>query len=901
MEWSVMVASVIKRDGTLVDFDRAKIEAAIKKALAATNALDAGQVTQIYGITESVIAGLDAELNSGPVNVETIQDAVVSTLIFMGYGKTADAYQSYRQAQSDKRHQAGLDVLDINVRQGDSLEPLDIKRLRATLDAACAGYADVSAEVLWQSVQRSLYEGMGADAIPQLCIKAAAAMIAEEPNYSYVAATLLNEVVELKAYENIGCYVSYDFDPRQLMSAASHFVNYVNAAIEIGRLDPRLDDFDLYLLGNALRPERNRQFTYLGLQTLADRYLLKTPSQGIIETPQELFMRVAMGLALNEDDKNDRAIEFYHAISAFDLMPSTPTLFNSGTVRPQLSSCYLTTVPDDLSGIYQALHDNAMLSKFAGGLGNDWSRVRAMGSHINGTNGKSQGVVPFMAVANASVVAVNQGGLRKGAAAAYLENWHLDIEEFLELRKNTGDERRRTHDMNTACWVSDLFMRRVQEGLNWTLFSPSDAPDLHELYGESFVEAYTRYEALAEQGLIPHKKVLAVTLWRKMLTMLFETGHPWLTFKDPCNLRSPQQHVGVVHSSNLCTEVTLNTSDDEVAVCNLLSINLAAHVDENGIDSDKLGRTVRTAMRMLDNVIDINYYPVPQARKSNLRHRPVGLGLMGFQDALYKLGLAYASDAAVEFADTSMEFISFCAILASTELAEERGHYESFQGSLWQQGKLPIDTVSAVSDVNRQKAMYWGELRELVSTRGMRNSNCMAIAPTATISLIAGVTQSIEPTYQNLFVKSNLSGDFTVTNTYLVADLKRAGLWDAKMRSDLRSSGGSVQGIDRIPAELKARFKTAFEIEPEWLIEAASRRQKWIDQAQSLNLYMKEPSGKKLSDMYMLAWKRGLKTTYYLHSQAASAVAQHTASAASSAAAEPPLVCSLETGCEACQ
>ncbi|MGB1202743.1 MAG: ribonucleoside-diphosphate reductase subunit alpha, partial [Alloalcanivorax venustensis] len=623
--------------------------------------------------------------------------------------------------------------------------------------------------------------------------------------------------------------------------------------------------------GAALKGERDMQFTYLGLQTLYDRYFIHHGDTRF-ELPQCFFMRVAMGLAVREDNREERAIEFYNLLSSFDYMSSTPTLFNAGTLRPQLSSCYLTTVPDDLSGIYSAIHDNAMLSKFAGGLGNDWTPVRALGAYIKGTNGKSQGVVPFLKVVNDTAVAVNQGGKRKGAVCAYLETWHLDIEEFIELRKNTGDDRRRTHDMNSANWIPDLFMKRVINEQDWTLFSPNDVPDLHDLYGEAFEKRYEEYEAMTRDGRMKlYKRLPAVNLWRKMLSMLFETGHPWFTFKDPCNLRSPQQHVGVVHSSNLCTEITLNTNQEEIAVCNLGSVNLAQHIVDGALDRDKLASTVKTAVRMLDNVIDINYYSVPQAERSNMKHRPVGLGIMGFQDALYKQGFSYASQEAVAFADQSMEAVSYYAIQASADLAEERGAYQSFDGSLWSQGVLPIDSIDILvkqrgedyCKVDRSQTLDWDSVRER-ARKGMRNSNVMAIAPTATIANITGVSQSIEPTYQNLYVKSNLSGEFTVVNPFLVNALKERGLWDNVMVNDLKYYDGSVLPIERVPDDLKEEFRTAFEIEPRWLVEAASRRQKWIDQAQSLNLYIAEANGKKLDVTYKMAWLLGLKTTYYL-------------------------------------
>lgn len=712
-----------------------------------------------------------------------------------------------------------------------------------------------------------------------------------------------------------------------------YFKNYIDRAISHELLTPDLAQYDLDKLGKALKPENDFKFTYLGLQTLYDRYFIHF--DGIrFELPQAFYMRVAMGLAINELDREARAIEFYNLLSSFDFMSSTPTLFNSGTLRPQLSSCYLTTVPDDLSGIYNAMRDNALLSKYAGGLGNDWTRVRGLGSHIKGTNGKSQGVVPFLKVANDTAVAVNQGGKRKGAVCAYLETWHIDVEEFLDLRKNTGDDRRRTHDMNTANWIPDLFMKRVAENADWTLFSPEEVSDLHDLTGLAFEEAYVAYEAKAANGEIRNFKTLpANDLWRKMLGMLFETGHPWVTFKDPCNLRSPQQHVGVVHSSNLCTEITLNTSNDEIAVCNLGSVNLPQHIGENGLDLEKLQRTVTTAMRMLDNVIEYNYYSVPQARHSNLQHRPVGLGIMGFQDALYKMRMPYSSEEAVNFADTSMEAVSYYTIEASSDLAKERGIYNSYEGSLWSQGILPIDSIKILKEArgdylqqDDSQTLDWNSLRAKVKAQGMRNSNTMAIAPTATISNICGISQSIEPTYQNLFVKSNLSGEFTVINPYMVKDLKDRGLWDEVMVNDLKYYDGSLQAIDRIPDELKALYTTAFEMDARWLIEAASRRQKWIDQAQSLNLYMAEPSGKTMDNLYKLAWVRGLKTTYYLRSMGATAaektsseapppvaiVSSTPASVSNTTAAdedlilgegvEAPKACSiLEPDCEACQ
>lgn len=692
-----------------------------------------------------------------------------------------------------------------------------------------------------------------------------------------------------------------------------YFKHYISKGIALELLDPRLQTFDLEKLTNALDLSHDAQFTYLGLQTLYDRYFIHH-NHHRFELPQAFFMRIAMGLAINEPDKNEKAIEFYQLLSSFDYMSSTPTLFNSGTPRPQLSSCFLSTVPDDLDGIFSAIKDNALLAKFAGGLGNDWTPVRGMGAYIKGTNGLSLGVISFLYVLNAMAIAVNQGGKRKGAVCAYLETWHLDIEDFLDLRKNTGDERRRTHDINTAHWIPDLFMQRVFEEKEWTLFSPNDVPELHDCFGKDFEKAYLAYEEKTLTGEIKHfKKIPAVALWRKMLSMVFETGHPWMTFKDTCNIRSPQQHAGVIHSSNLCTEITLNTSAEEIAVCNLGSINIPAHINEHGIDHAKLKKTIKTAIRMLDNVIDINYYSVPQARNSNLKHRPIGLGIMGFQDALYQLRIPYSSEEAVEFADRLMEAISYYAIEASADLALERGAYQSYPGSLWSQGILPIDSLELLQkarggylEVDRSQTLDWQALRDKIQVSGMRNSNVLAIAPTATISNICGVSQSIEPTYQNLYVKSNLSGEFTVINPYLVDDLKQLGLWDEVMVHDLKYYNGCLAPISRIPDELKQLYATAFEIDVKWLVEAGSRRQKWIDQAQSLNLYMPQPSGKKLDQLYRLAWLRGLKTSYYLRTLGATNAEKSTVHdrALNSVLAEVagPVLCPIDDPtCEACQ
>ena len=851
----------------------------------------------------------------GMIHIEDIQDQVELALMRASEHKVARAYVLYRERRTKERAElaekaapaASAKPAAVMVTRPDgSQRELTGGELRGLIGAACEGVDGVEPRLVFEETAKALYAGIKQVELEEALVMSARALVEREPNYSYVAARLLLGALRREAMgRSLGASDVAD------ATYADYLPAYVRTGVEAGLLDPRLGEFDLERIGKAIVPERDQQFAYLGLQTLYDRYLLHIDDVRF-EMPQALFMRVAMGLAVDEIDREERAIAFYEVLSKFDFMCSTPTLFNSGTRRPQLSSCFLTTVSDDLEGIFNAIKDNAMLAKFSGGLGNDWSRVRGMGSRIKGTNGQSQGVVPFMKVANDTAVAVNQGGKRKGAVCGYLETWHIDIEEFLELRKNTGDDRRRTHDMNTANWIPDLFMKRVHEDGDWTLLSPDEAGELHELYGQAFEEAYVRCEARAAAGeLRVSKKVKALDIWRKILSMLFETGHPWITFKDPCNVRSPQGHVGVVHSSNLCTEITLNTSDREIAVCNLGSVNLVNHLTEEGsLDVVKLEKTIHTAMRMLDNVIDINLYTVPAARRSNLRHRPVGMGLMGFQDALFKLRIPYASEAAAEFADRSMEQISYFAIQASSELAAERGRYASFEGSLWSRGILPYDSIELLErerggymNVDRTQRLDWDGLRERVKRVGMRNSNCMAIAPTATIANITGVSQSIEPIYKNLFAKSNLSGEFTIVNHYLVNDLKALGLWDEVMLHDLKYFDGSVQSIDRIPADLRELYATAFELDPSWLVMAASRRQKWIDQAQSLNLYMAEPSGKKLDILYRLAWTSGLKTTYYLRALGASHAEKSTITTGRlNAVSSGPKVCSItDPDCEACQ
>ncbi|AOU99610.1 ribonucleoside-diphosphate reductase subunit alpha [Acidihalobacter yilgarnensis] len=914
---SLPMMNVIKREGTIVPFDRTRIEVAVTKAFLDVENRKGEEpgrrIKEIASaITDDVMAALDRHPDRTP-HIEDIQDQVELALMRAGEHKVARAYVLYRERRAAERPKP-QDLLDpglaIHIKDANGkVMPLDGEMLIRRINLACENLAGVEPSRVRELTVKGCYEGMSISDLDQTLVMSARSLIERDPNYAFVAGRLLLDNLYTETTSRL---IEPGKRPSRLEMASLYrigFMQYIREGVRLELIDPVLADYNVSALADAIQPERDLKLDYLGLQTLADRYLIH--HDGVrIELPQMLFMRVAMGLAINEVDRETKAVEFYELLSSLDFMSSTPTLFNAGTLRPQLSSCYLTTVPDDLDGIFAAVKDNALLSKFAGGLGNDWTRVRGLGAHIKGTNGKSQGVVPFLKVANDTAVAVNQGGKRKGAVCAYLETWHVDVEEFLELRKNTGDERRRTHDMNTANWIPDLFMKRVAEEGEWTLFSPNETPDLHDLVGTAFEARYAEYEAKAARGeLKVFRKLKAVDLWRKMLSMLFETGHPWVAFKDPCNLRSPQQHVGVVHSSNLCTEITLNTSDDEIAVCNLGSVNLAQHVTEQGLDTAKLARTIKTAMRMLDNVIDYNYYSVPQAHRANLRHRPVGLGLMGFQDALYKLRLPYASEAAVEFADRSMEAVSYYAIKASAELARERGAYESFAGSLWSKGILPIDSVGYVSkarggycDMDDSATLDWDRIRELVKG-GMRNSNTMAIAPTATISNICGVSQSIEPIYQNLYVKSNLSGEFTVVNRYLVADLKQRDLWDEVMVNDLKYYDGSVNAIDRVPDDLKALYATAFEVDPRWLVEAASRRQKWIDQAQSLNLYMAEPSGKKLDNLYKLAWVRGLKTTYYLRSQAATQVEKsNTRVEALPEKADEPKVCSiLDPDCEACQ
>jgi ribonucleoside-diphosphate reductase alpha chain len=920
---------IIRRNGAVVGFEPSKIAIAMTKAFIAVNggqgAASARVREQVAALTDSVVNALmRRQPSGGTFHIEDIQDQVELAMMRNGEHHVARAYVLYREERSKERARqreaqpaaVAQKAHVINVTDGGVTRPLDVERITALVESACAGLGrDVSAQPILDAMQRDLYDGVPIDEVRKSLILAARGQIEQDPGYSYVTARLLMHTMRL---ETLGEEVTQE---EMATRYAAYLPEFIHKGIKAELLDERLGHYDMKALGAALDAQRDLKFTYLGLQILYDRYFLHIEGQRI-ELPQVFFMRVAMGLALNEPEsqREARAIEFYNVLSSFDLMSSTPTLFNSGTRRSQLASCYLTTVSDDLDGIYEAIKENAMLQKYAGGIGNDWTPVRALGAYIKGTNGKSQGVVPFLKVVNDTAVAVNQGGKRKGAVCSYLETWHLDIEEFLELRKNTGDDRRRTHDMNTSNWIPDLFMKRVMEAGEWTLFSPSDVPDLHEKFGKAFEKAYVEYEAMCASGEMKlFKKVPALQLWRKMLTMLFETGHPWITFKDPCNLRSPQQHVGVVHSSNLCTEITLNTGPDEIAVCNLASVNMPAHLDLSTglLDMEKLKRTVGTGMRMLDNVIDLNFYNVNKARNSNFKHRPVGLGIMGFQDCLHMLRIPYGSPAAVEFADRSMEQVTYTAYSASSDLAEERGPYSTFKGSLWDRGILPLDSLKVLADerggyveCDMSTRLDWNALRSRIQRVGIRNSNCIAIAPTATIANITGLSQCIEPTYQNLYVKSNLSGEFTVVNEFLVRDLKKLNLWDEVMVADLKYFDGSLEKIDRVPPDVRALYATAFEVDASWLVECAARRQKWIDQSQSLNIYMAGASGKKLDDTYKLAWLRGLKTTYYLRTLGATSTEKSTGRAGQLNAVssdgvsteEQPKVCSiLDPECEACQ
>ena len=897
------IGTVRKRDGRTIEFDPARVATAIEKAIRAELNLADGQpltndlCNDVSEIVEEVAVLVAAPDRIDPVTVEQIQDVVEIGLMRREHFHVARRYILYRTEHARIRavrgENAELDSLDarrdsenrlpeyrIQVEIEPGLRvPFDVERLRRFVNqCSAADLPEINTEDIVDEVVRGSFDGMTPNDVTRSLVLSARSRIERDPAYDQLAAELQASIIYRQA---IG---QTQFSDGFEKAHRDHFEHTIIEGVRAKRLSPELRNFDLNKIAEAIDPSRDSKFRYLGLQTLYDRYLLHIEGRRI-ETPQYFWMRVAMGLAIAETNhREEHAIEFYELLSSLRFTSATPTLFNSGTLHPQLSSCYLTTVQDDLDHIFKSVGDNARLSKWAGGLGNDWTNVRAIGARINGTNGESQGVIPFLKIVNDAAVAVNQGGKRKGAVCAYMEPWHLDFVEFLDLRKNTGDERRRTHDMHTAAWIPDLFMQRLHNNQDWTLFSPDEVPDLHDTYGKAFTERYEFYEAEAAAGRIrQHQTIPAADLWRKLLTRTFETGHPWVTFKDPSNIRSPQDHAGVVHSSNLCTEILLNTSEDETAVCNLGSINLGRHIVDGALDLPLLERTIKTAMRMLDNVIDINYYPTPEAENANSRHRPVGLGLMGYQDALHELRIPMASDAAVEFADRSMEAISYYSILASSDLAAQRGKYDSYAGSKWDRGLLPIDTLDLLEkergesiEVDRDLTLNWQVVRDAIAKNGMRNSNCLAIAPTATISTIAGCTQSIEPTYKQLYSKSNLSGEFTQTNARLVSELKSRGLWNPEMLDALKYYDGTVGEIKQIPDDIKELFSTAFELESSWLIGAASKRQKWIDQGQSLNLYLTTPSGKAIDAMYRLAWKTGLKTTYYLRSLAATQVEKST-------------------------
>lgn len=874
---------VTKRNGEKVAFDAVRIKRAVEKAWsAAAYPVDSDQFERV---TADIINEIHTIFTDSSIGVEDIQDVVEKNLVKHGLYEISKKYILYRENRAKIRDEqkksvaekAGQGRLKIRKKSG-ALVAFDKDKVLNTL-ARAGAESDISIDIqtIYQEFLKNIYDEMTTTELEKLLLLSTVAFIERDPQLSFVAARLLLQRIYKRV---IGQSVQYDnFE----LEARKAFVRGIQRGVENKIYDRRLLSFNFDFLASKLDFGKDAVFKYIGLQTLYERYLLQCQEQ-LIETPQAFWMRVAMGLAILEEDREEKALAFYKLMSSLSFIPSTPTLFHSGLSHPQLSSCYVSIVNDDLTHIFKVLGDNAQLSKWSGGIGNDWTRVRATNAHIASTNVQSQGVVPFLKIANDTTVAINRSGKRRGATCAYLETWHLDIEDFLDLRRNTGDDRRRTHDMNTANWIPDLFMQRVQNGGTWSLFSPDEVPDLHDLYGQAFNARYEHYEREAEAGRMKlFKQVDALTLWRKMLTRLFETGHPWITFKDPCNIRSPQKHVGVIHNSNLCTEITLNNSTDETAVCNLGSINLSNHIQNNAVDPERLAATIKTAVRMLDNTIDLNFYPTPEAENSNLKHRPIALGLMGLQDTLFDLRLPFEDENALEFVDATMEFIAYHAISASCHLAKERGAYESFEGSLWDRGIFPLDTLdelekergSAVT-VDRKKRMDWNALKESVAAWGMRNSNVMAIAPTATISNIAGCFPSIEPIYKNIYVKSNMSGEFTVVNDYLVKDLKRMGLWSEDMLEQLKYYDGNIDKIRSIPAELKALYKEVFEIDPLLLIKMTALRSKWIDQSQAHNVFMQGTSGKKMHDIYTAAWAMGLKTTYYLRTLAVSQIEKST-------------------------
>ena len=931
---------IIRKDRkTPVRFNPIKVASSIEQIFKEINNIEPKTPQEIIAIVNTlsrqVVSAAVALAKKQTLHLDHIQDFIEESLMRAHYFQAAKYYILHRAektkkrngeiaSQKKKRRQAKEGDRDFTVEQRvGGTKKITEAQLLDRLDHACRGFEKiVCPDELLENAIKNFYPEIKECEVDQALIMATKAKIEKDPIFTKISARLLLDALYR---ETVGVD---SLDDQFEKHHQNYFTGYIVDGIKKKYLAPALDRFDLELLAHAMECARDDKFEYLGLQTLYDRYFIHDNGRRL-ETPQIFWMRVAMGLAIEEQQPTHHAIAFYETLSQHNYLSATPTLFNAGTPHPQLSSCYLATVMDDLGHIFKTIGDDAQLSKWAGGLGNDWTNVRATGAKIKGTNGQSQGIIPFLKVANDTAVAVNQGGKRKGAMCAYLETWHLDIEDFIDLRKNTGDERRRTHDMNTAHWIPDLFMKRVEENKPWTLFSPDEVQDLHDLYGQEFEKRYIAYENRVDEGKIKlWKKVDALQLWRKMLSMLFETGHPWITFKDPANIRSPQDHTGIIHSSNLCTEILLNTSQQETAVCNLGSINLVEHITEKGLDEKKLSQTIQTAIRMLDNVIDVNFYPIPETKTANFAHRAIGLGLMGFQDALNKLGYSYASHKAVAFADKSMEMISYYAILYSSKLAKERNPYPSYKGSKWERGLLPIDTIDLLEqergkpiEMDRSTSMDWSKVRQSIQKHGMRHSNVMAIAPTATIANIAGITPSIEPNYKNLYAKSNLSGEFTFCNPFLVTKLKKLDLWDDQLIDDLKYFDGSILEIDRIPDAIKKEFLTSFEIDPEWIIECAARRQKWIDQSQSLNLYLSEPSGKKLNAMYLLAWNKGLKTTYYCRTLGATQIEKSTLdinkrklqprwmkNESPSArlhidrkdAVSMP-TCNLEEGCESCQ
>jgi ribonucleoside-diphosphate reductase alpha chain len=879
-----MITTIIKRNGTVVPFDPTKIVIVMKKAFAAEQVpIDDAALEQMTG---RVVANLST-LCDGKENcptVEQVQDLVENTLMERGYYGVAKAYILYRFKQTEERKQEIIKEIEEQrltiTRTDGTVEQFSREKMRAYLAEFVHGYESViDLDAVVSQIEYEVYDGIKTSEMARLATTVLRARIEKDPAYSVVAARQLARRIADEAVGNLS-----GISPEERTHAyRTAFVRNIKRGVEAKKYDATLLSFDLEKLSQVLEPARDDLFKYIGIETLNDRYFVRV-DDALIETPQMMWMRVAMGLAINEKEKEARATEFYSVMSLMDFVPSTPTLFHAGTPHPQLSSCYLNIVEDDLKHIFKVYGDNAMLSKWAGGIGTSWSKLRGMGGAIKSAGITSQGTIPFLKIANDVTLAINRSGRRRGATCVYMENWHIDFEDFLELRKNTGDERRRTHDMNTASWISDLFMKRVKEDGQWTLFSPDEAVDLTETYGKKFEELYIKYEEMADRGEIKlFKRMKARDLWKKQLGMLFETGHPWITFKDPSNIRSPQDHVGVVHSSNLCTEITLNTSAEETAVCNLGSINYANHMQNGVFDEKKVKATVSVAMRMLDNVIDLNFYPTVEARTSNMRHRPVGLGIMGFQDALYMQNIPFGSESCVDFSDSSMEIISYHAILASSELARERGAYQSFKGSKWDRGIFPVDTIALLeadrgisTGVDHAERLDWSIVRESVKQYGMRNSNTMAIAPTATIANIAGVIPGNEPIYKNIYVKSNISGDFVIINAYLVEDLKKIGLWNTEILEAIKYNDGSLADIPSIPVELKVKYKETFEIDMHWLIRAGVKRGKWIDQSQSLNIFFSGTSGQELSELYLYAWETGLKTTYYLRSLAATQVEKST-------------------------